>query len=111
MPLPGLLRPRDRPPHRFQVGKPCSALHIEGKQPDDDPKKDQAANYALRAECWVRQALERVLPHAAAETMLLFSERRRADYAPHIPKFGSHLTFEEAAQAFPGVAPAVWSSR
>ena len=43
--------------------------------------------------------------------MLLFSERRRADYAPHIPKFGSHLTFEEAALAFPGVAPAAWSSR
>jgi hypothetical protein len=65
----------------FQVGKPCFALHIKVKQPDDDvdPKKDQAANYALRAECWVRQAPERVLPHAAADTMLLFSERRRAD--------------------------------
>jgi hypothetical protein len=83
------------------------------KQPHDrfDPKKKQAANYALRAECWVRQALERVLPHAAADTMLLFSERRRADYAPHISKFGSHMTFEQIAQVFPDLAPAVWSSR
>lgn len=79
------------------------ALHVEVKQPADNfsTKRDQAANYALRAKCWARSAPDAVLPHADADTVLLFSASKRGEYAPHIPKFGTALTFEEVASVFP----------
>lgn len=95
----------------FEARQLRFALHVEVKQPTDDfpTDRDQAESYALRAVCWARSAPQRVLPHAAADTMLLFSEGRRESYAAHIPKFGSAMTFEEAARAFPQVAPKIWS--
>lgn len=87
----------------FAAGSNRFALHIEVKQPKDSfpTTKDQASNYGFRAACWVRSPPKAVLRHTAAETMLLFSESRRVDYAAHIPKFGSSVTFEEIAKAFP----------
>ena len=81
------------------------ALHVEVKQPLDNfsPKKDQAKNYGLRADCWARASPKAVLAHSAADTMLLFSETRRADYLEHIHKFGSSMTFEEITKNFPKV--------
>ena len=80
-------------PNRF-------ALHIEVKQPKDKfpSNRDQAGNYGLRAACWVRTPPRSVLPHSDAETVLLFSETRRAEYSEHIQKFGSSITFEEMAK-------------
>ncbi len=77
-------------PNRF-------ALHIEVKQPMDKfpSHRDQARNYQLRAACWVRTPPRAVLPHSDAETVLLFSESRRAEYSDHIQKFGSSITSEE----------------
>lgn len=85
------------------AGRARVALHVEVKQPADDfPKnKDQAMNYALRAACWVRSPPLAVLPHHAADTLLLYSASRRSDYALNLPKFGAALTFEEVAREFP----------
>lgn len=79
------------------------ALHFEVKQPTDrfPPHKDQAANYALRAECWTKTPPKSVLPHSDAATVLLCSQSRLTDYTPHLPKFGSVITFEAVADAFP----------
>lgn len=79
------------------------ALHFEVKQPKDrfPTDKDQAANYALRAKCWVALPPRRVVPHADAATVLLCSAAKLADYAAHLPKFGSIITFEEIARVFP----------
>jgi hypothetical protein len=86
------------------------ALHVEIKQPKDKfpNEKDQAANYSLRAACWVRSPPKAVLPHSSADTMLLFSEAKRQDYGSHLPKFGSVLSFEEVAAVSPfATSPAV----
>lgn len=79
------------------------ALHFEVKQPADKfPKaKDQAANYAIRAKCWVASAPKAVLRHSDSDTVLLCSASKLSEYAPHLEKFGSVITFEEIAQAFP----------
>lgn len=80
-------------------------LHIEVKQPlDKFPReKDQAANYALRAGCWVSSAPKNVVPHTDATTVLLCSATKLAEYEPHLPKFGAVITFEEIAGEFPAV--------
>jgi hypothetical protein len=51
------------------------ALHFEVKHPGDKfpTNKDQAANYALRAKCWVDNPPQSVLPHDDAATVLLCS--------------------------------------
>lgn len=79
------------------------ALHIEVKQPTDrfPATKDQAANYALRADCWVKTPPKAVLPHSDATTLLLCSASKLREYAAHLPKFGTVLTFEEVSAAFP----------
>jgi hypothetical protein len=79
------------------------ALHLEVKQPDDKfpTNKDQAANYALRARCWATSPPKAVVPHADAATVLLCSALKLAEYAPHLSKFGSVITFEEIAKIFP----------
>ena len=79
------------------------ALHIEVKQPTDrfPANKDQATNYALRAQCWVASAPKAVLPHAGAETILLCSTSKLEDYKTHLPKFGTVITFEDVAKLFP----------
>jgi hypothetical protein len=41
------------------------------------------------------------VPHADAATVLLCSTSKLAEYAPHLSKFGSVITFEEVARAFP----------
>lgn len=85
------------------------ALHVEVKQPSDrfPAKKDQAANYALRAACWTSSTPKAVLPHSDADTMLLCSAAKLDEYYHHLGKFGSVLTFEELATAFPdaGIPP------
>lgn len=82
------------------------ALHIEVKQPTDrfPATKDQAANYALRAECWIRTPPKAVVPHSDAATLLLCSASKLAEYASHLPKFGTVLTFEAVAASFPHLA-------
>jgi hypothetical protein len=78
-------------------------LHFEVKQPTDrfPAKKDQAANYAMRAKCWVASAPKAVVKHSDAATVLLCSALKLAEYEPHLTKFGSVITFEEIATAFP----------
>jgi hypothetical protein len=79
------------------------ALHFEVKQPADrfPTDKDQAANCADRADLWVKSAPKAVLPHKAASTVLLCSAKKLKEYAPHLPRFGAVVTFEEIARAFP----------
>lgn len=79
------------------------ALHCEVKQPTDrfPSTKDQAANYAIRAACWTKNPPTSVLPHSDAATVLLCSRAKLRDYAAHIPKFNSVITFEEIAKQFP----------
>ncbi len=78
-------------------------LHFEVKQPADrfPTRKDQAANYALRAKCWAASAPRAVVPHVDAATVLLCSATKLAEYSPHLSKFGTVITFEELAEAFP----------
>lgn len=78
-------------------------LHFEVKQPADkfSTKRDQAANYALRAQCWVASPPKSVIPHADATTVLLCSASKLSEYAPHISKFGNAITFQEIAKRFP----------
>jgi hypothetical protein len=84
-------------------------LHFEVKQPKDKFKNDgiQSRGYALRAQCWVANPPANVLPHHRASTALLFSEQKRAEYAPHLSHFNTLITFEDIATAFPHLA--VWS--
>ena len=79
------------------------ALRFEVKHPGDKfpTKKDQAANYAIRAQCWVASPPNAVLPHEDAATVLLCSKSKLREYARHISKFGSVITFEEIATMFP----------
>jgi hypothetical protein len=83
------------------------ALHFEVKQPADRfPKdKDQAANCVTRADLWVKSAPKAVLPHTAASTVLLCSATKLKEYAPHLPKFGAVITFEQIACVFPKATP------
>ncbi len=78
-------------------------LHFEVKQPADKfpTKKDQAANYTLRAQCWATSAPKSVVPHADAATVLLCSASKLTEYSPHLPKFGTVITFEEIARTYP----------
>jgi hypothetical protein len=78
-------------------------LHFEVKQPADKfpAKKDQAANYAIRAQCWAKSAPKAVVPHADAAIVLLCSASKLADYAPYLPKSGTVLTFKEIARTYP----------
>ena len=79
------------------------ALHFEIKQPTDrfPANKDQAANYALRAACWAISPPKAVLPHSDAATALLCSASKLTEFAAHLPNFGSVITFEDVAAAFP----------
>jgi hypothetical protein len=81
------------------------ALHFEVKHPGDKfpTNKDQAANYTLRAKCWVDNPPQSVLPHDDATTVLLCSASKLTEYARHWPKFGSVITFEELNKTFPNV--------
>jgi hypothetical protein len=87
------------------------ALHVEVKQPTDKfpAKSDQATNYAIRAKCWAANPPKTVVPHADADTVLLCSTSKLAEFAPHLPKFGSIITFEEVTSAFPkiGLSPEI----
>lgn len=78
-------------------------LHFEVKHPTDKfpTKRDQAANYALRAKCWSTSAPKSVVPHSDAATVLLCSSLKLMAYAPHLAKFGNVITFEDIAMAFP----------
>lgn len=81
------------------------ALHIEVKHPGDGfKKKDQAAAYPLRAQCWVKKTPERVLAHAYATTALLFSNNKRDEYAPHLGHFRTLITLEEVKENFPNAS-------
>jgi hypothetical protein len=84
------------------------ALHIEVKQPKDrfPTDRDQAANYAARAQCWAISAPKSVVPHQAAATMLLCSRSKLTSYGPHPRKFGSVVTYEDVAAEFDNVFPA-----
>jgi hypothetical protein len=75
------------------------ALHFEVKQPTDkfSTKRDQAANYALRAKCRAKSAPNAVVPHSDAATVLLCSASKLTEYKPHLKKFGSVITFEDKA--------------
>lgn len=79
------------------------ALHFEVKQPTDkfSTKRDQAANYALRAKCWAASAPRAVVLHSDAATVLLCSASKLTEYRPHLLKFGSVITFEDIARKFP----------
>ncbi|MBV9551074.1 MAG: hypothetical protein JO256_15505 [Alphaproteobacteria bacterium] len=77
------------------------AVHFEVKQPKDKFGDKQAEAYPLRAACWVRQAPDSVLPHSDADTALLCSSTKLADYSEHLEHFGAIITFEEIAQHFP----------
>jgi oligopeptidase B len=44
---------------------------------------------------------EAVVPHSDAGTVLLCSTLRLIDYAPHLSKFGTVITFEEISKTFP----------
>lgn len=79
------------------------SLHFEVKQPTDkfSTKRDQAANYALRAKCWAISAPKAVVPHADAATVLLCTALKLVEYSPHLSKFGTVITFEEIAGTFP----------
>lgn len=82
------------------------AIHFEVKQPTDTFKKDgvQSRGYPLRAQCWVSDPPKNVLPHQLASTGLFFSERKRGEYAQHLPNFPALITFEEIEKEFPHVA-------
>jgi hypothetical protein len=82
------------------------ALHFEVKQPKDKFKIDavQSRGYPLRAQCWVKTPPANVLPHQKASTGLFFSERKRTEYAAHLPSFRTLITFEEIEREFPNVA-------
>jgi hypothetical protein len=78
-------------------------LHFEVKQPNDKfpTNKDQATNYTLRAKCWATSPPKAVVPHADAATVLLCSTSKLSEYAPHLSKFDTVITFEEVARIFP----------
>ena len=79
------------------------AVHFEVKQPTDKfpVDRDQAGNYALRAKCWAISAPKAIVPHSDAATALLCSASKLVEYASHLPKFGTVITFEDVARTFP----------
>jgi hypothetical protein len=79
------------------------ALHFEVKQPIDKfpTNKDQAGNYALRAKCWATATPKAIAPHSDAGTALLCSTSKLVEYAPHLRKFGTVITFEDIVKYFP----------
>jgi hypothetical protein len=79
------------------------ALHIEVKHPGDKFKADgiQPAGYPLRAACWALAAPSNVLPHHQACSVLLFSERNRLMYSPHLHHFQGLITFQQISEQFP----------
>jgi len=91
----------------FQSDEMRFALHVEVKQPKDNfrKEKDQSRNYALRAACWARAAPAKVLDHDDADTLLIFSEKRRQDYSKEIEEFGASVSFEDIWGAFPEIMP------
>ncbi|EGP07355.1 hypothetical protein CSIRO_3087 [Bradyrhizobiaceae bacterium SG-6C] len=90
----------------FESGDLRFAIHFEVKQPTDIFKKDgiQSRGYPLRAQCWVSDPPPKVLPHHLASTGLFFSERKRGEYAEHLPNFPTLIAFEEIEKEFPHVA-------
>lgn len=87
----------------FETGAGIRFALFEVKQPADKfpTNKDQAGNYALRAKCWATSPPKSVVPHSDAATALLCSVSKLAEYAPHLPKFGTVITFENVAKSFP----------
>jgi hypothetical protein len=87
--------------HRF-------ALHVEVKHPGDRFKDagNQAASYPIRARCWATNGKTpaKVLPHAAATTVLLCSSLKLIDYTEHIGHFATVITFEDIKRNFPNVS-------
>jgi hypothetical protein len=82
------------------------ALHFEVKHPDDrfnKKKRDQALAYPERAQCWVKKTPNTVLAHKNTTTVLLFSERKRQEYAPHLEHFKTRITWEKVEKQFPNV--------
>ncbi len=78
------------------------ALHIEVKHPSDRfGKLHQAVAYPVRAKCWAAKAPKSVLPHDKATTILLCSELKLKEYAPHLQSFGAVIKFEDIAKNFP----------
>ena len=82
------------------------ALHVEIKHPGDKFKNDgvQATGYPIRAQCWVTKSPANVLPHHQATTVLLFSAKKLADYAAHLPHFKTLITFEDIERHFPNAS-------
>jgi hypothetical protein len=76
------------------------ALHFEVKQPTDRFSKDQAANYATRARCWVAKAPRAVLAHSDAATVLLCSRSNLKRYEDDASLFDTVITFEEIRERF-----------
>ncbi|MCB4769228.1 hypothetical protein LGR54_11490 [Ancylobacter sp. Lp-2] len=54
-----------------------------------------------RAACWARTPPKAVLPHMTATTVLLCGSGCLGKFAPHLPKFGAVITFEDMVAAFP----------
>ena len=82
------------------------ALHVEVKHPNDKFKKpNQAPAYPVRARCWVAKTPYKVLPHAAATTVLLCSTRKLSEFARHLRYFETLTTFEDIEKEFPDWRP------
>ena len=81
------------------------ALHIEVKHPRARfTNQTQAPLYVVRAKCWVKKAPPTILPHNDAKTVLLFSERKRQEYAQHLRHFRPLITLEDVAKNFPNAS-------
>lgn len=80
-------------------------LHFEVKHPADNFKDDgvQFRGYPLRAQCWAATPPAKVLPHHQASTVLLFSDHKRTQFAPHLLHFRTLITFEEIGATFPSL--------
>ena len=87
----------------FSTGAFRFALHCEFKRPGDGFSRNsrQAENYGLRAKCWSQSPPSTVLPHDAADTVLIFAEEQRAAFSSQIQEFGSALTFETITMVLP----------
>ena len=55
----------------------------------------------LSEKAAAKSAPKAVGPHDDAATVLLCSASKLAEYSPHLPKFGTVLTFKEVAETFP----------
>lgn len=81
------------------------ALHFEVKQPTDrfTPGGRQAANYQLRAKCWITKPPRSVLSHERAATVLLCNEHGLAKFAEDVAHFDAVITFEQIRLNFPAI--------